>query len=190
MSTISTSNTLSGIETPATGTYAIDASHSNLVVTARHLMVSKVRGLFSGVSGTITIADDPLASNVEVVVQADTIDTREPQRDAHLKAADFLDVENHPEITFRSTSVEQVKGERFRLAGELTIRGVTKPVVLDFDYQGTFRDPWGGTRLGFEAKGEIDREDWDITWNAALETGGVLVSKKLTFEFELQAVKQ
>ena len=190
MTDTATTISLSGLELPEPGTYAIDASHSNLVVTARHLVVSRVRGWFSDVSGTITIDEDPLASSVEAAVGAASINTREEQRDAHLRAADFLDVENHPTITFHSTSVEQVKGDRFRLNGDLTIRGVTKPVALDFEYQGTFSDPWGGTRIGFEARGEIDREQWGMTWNAALETGGVLVSKKLSFDFELQAVKQ
>jgi polyisoprenoid-binding protein YceI len=190
MTTTSTTQILAGVEAPAAGVYAIDPSHSNLGVTARHLMVSKVRGFFSGVSGSITIADDPLASSVELTVQADTIDTRDEQRDGHLKGADFLDVENYPELTFRSTKVEQVKNENFRVTGDLTIRGVTKPVVVELEYRGEAKDPWGGTRILFEARGEIDREEFGITWNAALETGGVLVSKKLAFEFETEAVKQ
>ena len=192
MSTQTTSQTqpVSGIEVPPAGTYAIDGSHTNLGVTARHLMVSKVRGYFSDVAGTVTIADDPLASSVELTVKADSIDTRDAQRDGHLKSADFLDVENYPELTFRSTSVEQVKGETFRVTGDLTVRGVTRPVTVELEYQGTAKDPWGGSRIAFEAKGEIDREEFGITWNAALETGGVLVSKKLSFEFEGQAVKQ
>ena len=190
MSTQTTPKTITGIDVPPAGLYAIDGSHTNLGVTARHLMVSKVRGYFSEVAGTVTIADDPLASSVELTVKADTIDTRDAQRDGHLKGADFLDVENYPELTFRSTSVEQVKNEKFKVTGDLTIRGVTRPLTLDLEYQGTAQDPWGGSRIAFEAKGEIDREEFGITWNAALETGGVLVSKKLTFEFEGEAVKQ
>ena len=190
MSTHTTVQTVSGIEVPPAGTYAIDGSHTNLGVTARHLMVSKVRGYFSEVSGTVTIADDPLASSVELVVKADSIDTRDAQRDGHLKSADFLDVENFPELTFRSTNVEQVKNEKFKVTGDLTIRGVTRPLTLDLEYQGTAQDPWGGSRIAFEAKGEVDREEFGITWNATLETGGVLVSKKLSFEFEGEAVKQ
>jgi len=190
MTTTTNVTTISRIEIPEAGVYAIDGSHSNLGVTARHLMVSKVRGFFSDLSGTITIADNPSESSVEVLVKADSIDTRDAQRDGHLKSADFLDVENHPELTFRSTGLEQVAGETFRLNGDLTIRGVTRPVTFDLEYRGVAKDPWGGTRIAFEAKGEINREDFGITWNAALETGGVLVGKKLAFEFEVEAVKQ
>lgn len=190
MSTTTSDQGFTGIELPEPGVYAIDASHSNLVVTARHLMVAKVRGFFTELEGAITVAEDPAASSVEVRVKADSIDTRDAQRDAHLKSADFLDVENYPELSFRSTGVEQVKGEKFRLHGELTVRGVTRPVTVDLEYQGAAKDPWGGSRIAFDARGEIDREEFGITWNAALETGGVVVGKKLTFELEVEAVKQ
>ncbi|HEX4978868.1 MAG TPA: YceI family protein [Acidimicrobiales bacterium] len=189
MSTSSTTP-LAGIDLPEPGTYAIDPTHSTLVVVARHLMVAKVRGYFTELDGTVTVADDPLASSVEVTVKASSIDTRDEQRDAHLASADFLDVENHPDIRFRSTGLEHAGGTSFRLSGELTIRGVTRPVVADLEYLGRTGDPWGGTRIAFEARGEIDREEFGVTWNAALETGGVVVGKKLTFEFDVEAVKQ
>jgi polyisoprenoid-binding protein YceI len=179
-----------GVELPTTGTYEIDASHSTVGVVARHLVVSKVRGRFSDVAGTITIADDPAASSTDVVIGAASIDTRDTKRDEHLRSADFLDAERFPQLRFRSTELAHVDGNRWRLAGELTIKDVTRPVVFDVEFLGNLKDPWGNDRIAFEGKGEIDREDWDITWNVALETGGVLVSKKLTFELEIQAVKQ
>jgi polyisoprenoid-binding protein YceI len=191
MTTIQTSTGLPhGVDLPAPGTYEIDASHSTVGVVARHLMVSKVRGRFSDVSGTVTIAEDAIASSTGVVIGAASIDTREAKRDEHLRSADFLDVERFPQLAFTSTALDHVHGNRWRLAGDLTIKGISRPVTFDVEFLGNAKDPWGGDRIAFEAKGELDREDWDITWNVALEAGGVLVSKKLTFELEIQAVKQ
>jgi len=149
-------------------------------------MVTKVRGNFTDVSGAITIAERPEDSTVEITLGAASIATGSEQRDAHLRSADFLDVENHKELTFRSTSV-QLDGIGGTLNGEFTIRGITKPVSLDFEYLGAFSDPWGNAKIGFSAKGTLVREDWDLTWNVPLEGGGVLVSKTVDLEIEVQA---
>ena len=183
--------TLPGIDLPPAGTYVIDPSHSSIGAVARHLVVTKVRGRFAEFAGTIAIDDDDWTnSTAEVLVQTASIDTRNADRDAHLRGADFLDVERFPELRFRSTGVEHTKGNRFRLYGELTIRDVTKSVAFDLTFLGNLKDPWGNDRIAFEASGELDREIFGITWNVALETGGVLVSKKLQFELEVQAVRQ
>ena len=184
MSTLETSTAL-----PATGTYAIDASHSHLGFKVRHLVVGKTRGRFAEVDGTVTIAESPLASSVEVTVPLTSVDTRDAGRDEHLRGADFFDVENHPTMTFRSTGVREHSGE-YLVDGELTVRGVTKPLTLEASFDGSARDPWGGERIAFSAKGSVDREAFGLTWNQALETGGVLVGKKVDIEIEAEFVKQ
>ncbi|MBA2317071.1 MAG: YceI family protein [Euzebyales bacterium] len=182
--------TVEGRAVPAPGTYTIDPSHSNVEAMARHLMLSKVRGHFAQFSGRIVVADDIAASSVEVSIAAASIDTRDANRDEHLRSADFLDVDAHPELTFRSTGVEPAGSDRWTLHGDLTIRGVARPVALDLEFLGDATDPWGNARALFSATTEIDREDFRITWNQALETGGVLVSKKLRIELEIQAVRE
>lgn len=177
-------------QVPETGTYEIDPSHSSVGFAARHLMVSKVRGQFTSFSGAITVADPPEQSSVEVTIDAASIDTADAKRDEHLRSADFLDVENHPTLTFRSTAVEVVDDERLRVTGDLTVRGQTQPVVLEATYDGTAKDPWGGTRLGFEARADVDRETWGLTWNVALESGGMLVGKKVQLDLAVEAVKK
>jgi polyisoprenoid-binding protein YceI len=152
-------------------------------------MVTKVRGNFAEVTGTIEITEQPEQSSVDVVIGAASIDTRSPDRDGHLKSADFLDVERFPELRYRSTGVRR-NGRTWQLDGELTVRDVTRPVVLDVEFEGSATDPWGGSRISFTAKGELDREDFGITWNQALETGGVLVSRKVQIELDVQAVRQ
>lgn len=179
-----------GRQIPAAGVWQIDRVHSSIEFVVRHLMVSKVRGRFADYSGTIQVADVPEQSSVEVTIQAASIDTREPQRDAHLRSPDFLDAERFPTLTFRSRSLEPLGGEQFRVHGDLTIRGVTRPVVLDAEFLGVTADPWGGLRAGFSATADIDREDYGLTWNQALETGGVLVGKKARIEIEVEAVRQ
>lgn len=168
---------------PAVGTYSIDPSHSTVQAVARHLMVSKVRGGFTSFSGTITVGEAVADSGVQVTIDAASISTREEKRDEHLRSADFLDVETHPQLTFRSTRVE--KG--FTVHGDLTIAGTTKEVALDTDYLGTYKNPWGQTVAAFSATTKINREDWGMTWNAPLEAGGVLVGKELTIELEIEA---
>jgi polyisoprenoid-binding protein YceI len=181
--------TIQGREVPPPGHYLIDPSHSSLQIIARHLMISKVRGRFEDFTGSIVIADDPAESRVEAVVQASSIDTGDRQRDDHLRSADFLDVEHHPEIRFRSTHVRPLPNDKWEVSGDLTIRGLTRPLVVEVEYCGTMTDPWDNVRIAFLATGEVNREDFDITWNQALETGGFLVGKGLRLECDVEAVR-
>lgn len=169
------------------GVYEIDPAHSSITATARHLVFTKVRGTFGDFSGTITIADPIEDSKVDAVIQATSIDTRQPQRDEHLRSPDFLDVENFPTLEFHTTKVEPNSSDGFSVHGDLTIRGVRRPVVIDATFLGPQIDPWGNRRIIFEGSTSITREDFGITWNQALETGGVLVSSKLDIDLEVQA---
>jgi polyisoprenoid-binding protein YceI len=178
--------TVDGAAVPAAGTWVIDGSHTSAEFVARHLMVTKVRGGFGSVTGTIEVADDPTASRVEVVIDTASISTADADRDGHVKSPDFFDVENHPEIRFVSTAVRP-KGSSWVLDGDLTIKDITKPVTLDFDFVGLAADPWGNQKAAFSATTTVEREDWDLNWNVALEAGGVLVSKKVNIEIEMQA---
>jgi polyisoprenoid-binding protein YceI len=171
------------------GTWEIDPSHSSVNFSARHLMVSKVRGRFTSFQGTIKVPEDALQSSVNVVIDTASIDTRDESRDAHLKSADFVDVEKYPTITFASTEVTDLDGSDFTLRGHLSIAGVTHPVELKVEFNGSQQDPWGGTRAGFEAKTEFNRKDFGLAFNVALEGGGVLVGDKVTVELEIEAVK-
>jgi polyisoprenoid-binding protein YceI len=174
----------------ATGTYTIDPTHSRLGFVARHAMVTKVRGSFNTFDATVEVdGDDLAASKVSVTIDVNSIDTRNEQRDGHLRSNDFLDIATYPEITFVSTEVTPVDDDVIRVTGDLTIKGVAKPVSIDFTYEGSAVDPFGNQRVGFEGSVVINRKDWGITWNAALETGGVLVSDKVTLEFEISAIK-
>ncbi len=175
-----------------TGTYHLDPAHTRVGFVARHAMITKVRGAFNEVEGTGYLdADSPERTSVTVTItiQATSIDTRNAQRDAHLRSNDFLDLETHPLITFVSTRAEQVDATTYRLTGDLTIKGVTKPVSIDFEFTGSAVDPFGNTRVGFEGSTTINGKDWGVNWNAALEAGGVLVSEKVTLEFEVSAIK-
>ncbi|MEZ5137497.1 MAG: YceI family protein [Acidimicrobiales bacterium] len=171
------------------GTWTIDPSHSEVGFTVRHLMVSKVRGLFETFEGAITIADDPLASSVSAEVDLSSINTRDAQRDGHLKSGDFFDVETHPKMTFASTSVTEA-GDGYRVVGELTIKDVTRSVTLDLEFNGVGGDPWGGTRAGFTATGEISRKDFGIDFQIPLEGGGVVIGDKISIVLEVEAVLQ
>lgn len=177
-------------ETLATTAWKIDPAHSHVEFAVRHLMISTVRGRFAGVQGTVRV-DDPNSSAADVDVRIDvaTIDTREPQRDAHLRSADFFDVEKYPHLTFKAGRILDRKGREFKLAGELTIHGVTRPVVLDVTEEGRGRDPWGGERLGIAATTKIKRSDYGLTWNQALEAGGVVVGDDVKVLLELELVK-
>lgn len=168
-----------------TGIWTIDPAHTDVAFVARHLMVTKVRGRFPSVTGTITVGDRNEDSEATVTVDMASITTGAPDRDAHLRSADFFDVENHPTMTFTSTSFT---GDT--LTGNLTIKDVTKPVTFDVEFNGTQTDPWGGTRAGFEAETEVNRKDWDLTWNTPLEGGGVLVSDKVKLIIDVQLVRQ
>ena len=181
--------TFDGVTIPEPGTFALDAPHTTVGFVARHLMVSKVRGSFTEVAGTIIIADAPLESSVDVTIGAGSINTGSPDRDQHLRSNDFLDLENHPEITFRSTRVAKYTGTEFVLVGDLTIRGVTREVDLSVEFDGLARSPWGQEVIAFTATTEIDREAFGITWNQALETGGVLVSKTVKIEISAEATR-
>jgi len=172
-------------------TWNIDPSHSAIAFSVRHMVVSKTRGRFLKWSGQIRFdPDEPAASSVEVTIDPASLDTAEPQRDAHLRSADFFDVEKFPTASFRSTKVEGLSGDRYRITGHLTIHGVTKTVVLDATYEGSGKDPWGGERAGFVASTSIDRRDFGLEWNKALETGGLLVGEKVELTLEVEAVKQ
>ena len=186
----STPRTIDGQEIPAAGAYSLDVSHSSVGFSVRHLMVGKTRGRFAAFTGTVVVAEDPLASSVEVEIDAASIDTRDEQRDGHLRSPDFFDVENHPTLSYRSTRVTPAGQGRWNVDGELTIRGVTRNVPLEVTYEGSVTDPWGNPRAGFSAKAELDREAFGLTWNQVLETGGVLVGKKVTIEIEAEGVRQ
>lgn len=177
-----------------TSTWTLDPAHSQVEFSVRHLMITKVRGRFADVSGRVELDEEaPERSRVEVEIGASSIDTRQDDRDKHLRSPDFLHVESHPTLTFRSTGVEGLRlapGTSFRVVGELTIRGVTKEVVLDAEYGGTGGDPWGGERIAFSARTALDRREFGLEWNQALEKGGVLVGNEVTIEIEAQAVKQ
>jgi polyisoprenoid-binding protein YceI len=176
--------------TTLTGTYAIDPSHSRIGFVARHAMVTRVRGSFNEFEGSgFFDAEHPENSKAQLTIKAASIDTRNADRDGHLRSNDFFDMEHHPEITFVSTGVEQVDAENYRVTGDLTIKGVAKPVTVDFEYTGAAVDPFGNHRVGFEGKTTVNRKDWSVNWNAALEAGGVLVSEKVTLEFEVSAIR-
>jgi polyisoprenoid-binding protein YceI len=180
----------STIPSTLTGTYTIDPTHSRIGFVARHAMVTKVRGSFNEFAGGGYFnAEDPSASTAEISIQAASIDTRNADRDAHLRSNDFFDMETYPEIRFVATSIELVDAENFRVTGDLTIKGVTKPVTVDFEYNGSAVDPFGNTRVGFEGRTTVNRKEWGVNWNAALEAGGVLVSEKVTLEFEISAIR-
>ncbi len=172
-----------------TGDYTIDPSHSRLGFSARHAMVTTVRGQFTDFAGTAHIdSANPAASRVELAIQTASIDTGVADRDGHLRSADFFDADNNKEITFVSTKVER-DGVEWTITGDLTIKGVSRPVTIEFEQTGSARDPFGNLRVGFEGATSINRKDWDLTWNAALETGGVLVSEKIKLEFDVSAIQ-
>jgi polyisoprenoid-binding protein YceI len=177
-----------------TTTWTIDPAHSSVEFAVKHMMFTTVRGRFKDFKGTIVVDEEnPDRSTVEVEIAAATIDTGVADRDGHLRSADFLDVENHPTLVFRSKRVDGAmkdEGDSFRVTGDLTIRGTTFEVTLDSVYEGTGKDPWGGTRAGARANTRIDRRDWGLQWNQALETGGILVANEVRLEIEIQAVKQ
>ena len=177
-------------ETPTTTAWTIDPAHTEVGFSVKHLMISTVRGRFGDVRGTIRLdGDDLTRASVEAEIATASIDTRQEQRDAHLRSADFFEVEKYPTINFRSTRIERVADDRYRVVGQLTIRGVTREVSLDVTNEGRGRDPWGGERLGFSATATIDRRDFGLTWNQALETGGVLVSNEIRVSIDVEAVK-
>ena len=182
--------TVNGVTFPAAGTWALDPAHTSVEFQAKHLMVAKVKGHFAGAQGALEIAEDPTQSSAQITIDATTLTTGVADRDGHLKSADFLEVEAYPQITFRTTTLEHDGGSDWKLRGELSIHGVTRPVTLETEYNGVGADPWGGTRAFFSAETRIDREDWGLTWNQALEAGGWLVGKEIRIAIEVEAVRQ
>ena len=180
--------TWQGLQIPPAGTYDIDPAHTTLEVIARHMMIAKVRGRFAEFSGHIVVGEDPADSSVEVDIQAGSIDTNEEQRDQHLRSPDFLDVEQWPSITLQGSGPRHEGGRDFSLTADLTIRDVTRPVEISFSLEGVTTDPWGNTRAFFTGAFTVDRDAFGVTWNQALETGGVMVGKELKVEVDVQAV--
>jgi polyisoprenoid-binding protein YceI len=177
--------------TAARTTWKVDPAHSQVEFAVRHMMITTVRGRFTDVKGTVvTEGNDPTRAEVEVIIDANSIDTREPQRDAHLKSADFFDVEKFPYITFKSQRATDVRGDEFKLVGDLTIHGVTREVVLEVTSEGQAKDPWGNERAGYSATTRINRSDFGLTWNQALETGGLLVGDEIKITLDLELIKQ
>ncbi|MEV0174035.1 YceI family protein [Streptomyces sp. NPDC050803] len=173
-----------------TGDYSIDPAHSTLGFVARHAMVTNVKGKFLDFSGSLRLdGTDPSKSTASIDVKMDSIDTGSADRDGHLKSADFFKADEFPTMTFRSTKAEALGGDDYRITGELTILGTTKPLTIDLEFNGAAKDPFGNERVGFEGKAEILRSEWGLTWNAALETGGVLVSDKIKLNFDISAIK-
>jgi polyisoprenoid-binding protein YceI len=174
----------------ATQRWNIDTSHSGVHFTVRHMVVAKVRGSFERWQGVVDFDEEkPSASKVSVRIEAASLATREEKRDAHLRSADFFDVERYPALTFESTRVEKLDGNDYRVAGELTIHGITRSVVLETEYLGGGKDPWGNARIGFQARTTINRKDFGLNWNQVLEAGGVLVGDKIEIELDVEAVQ-
>ena len=169
-----------------TGTFTIDPTHSRVGFSARHAMVTKVRGSFNEYTGGGTVADG--AASLSIDISVNSIDTRNSDRDAHLQSPDFFDAATFPKITFASTSIKDAGGEKVTVEGNLTVKDVTKPLTIEFEYTGTATDPYGNARFGFEGAAEINRKEFGLTWNAALETGGLLVSENVKLEFEISAI--
>ena len=171
--------------------WQIDPSHSHITFTVRHMMISKVRGRFEAFSGSVNFDEaNPANTTVNIEVDLTSVNTRDEKRDGHLKSPDFFDVEKYPTMTFVITRVEQIDAHNGRLYGSLTIKGISKEIVLDVEYAGTAKSPWGSVSAGFSARGAVNRKEWGLNWNQALETGGVLVGDKINIEIELELVKQ
>jgi polyisoprenoid-binding protein YceI len=172
-------------------TWNIDTAHSAIHFSVRHMVVSKTRGRFTKFGGQLEFdPDNPEAAKVQVTIEPASVDTADSQRDGHLRSADFFDVEKFPTASFKSTRVEDLGGDKYRISGDLTIRGVTKPLSFDATFEGSGKDPWGGERAGFSGGTTIDRRQFGLEWNKALETGGVLVGEKVELSLEVEAVKQ
>ena len=190
MTDVATTREFEGLQIPAAGTYQLDAAHKRVGFVVRHLMVSKVRGNFAEADATITIAEDPLQSSVTASIVTASVQTGNVDRDNHLRTGDFFEAEKYPAITFRSTGIKSHAGAEFVLDGELTIKDVTKPVELVVEFEGATTSPYGQQVFGFSATTEIDREDWGLTYNMALESGGVMIGKKVKIEIEGEAIRQ
>lgn len=179
---------MSALSALTPGTWTVDASHSHIGFVARHLMVAKVRGRFNDFSGTISVAENPLDSKVSATVQIASIETNDAGRNGHLLGADFFDAEHFPTMELATTGIE-ADGDDYVLHTQLTIKGVTRPVDFELEFEGVETDPWGNTKAGFSAEAEVNRKDWGLEWNVALETGGVLVGEKVKILLEIEALK-
>jgi polyisoprenoid-binding protein YceI len=178
-------------KTSITTRWNIDPVHSEVGFSVKHMMVSNVRGRFNEVTGYIDFDEnDPSTAKIDVEINTNSVDTRQEQRDTHLRSADFFDAENHPKMSFVSTKVEHVKGDNYRVTGDLTIRGTTKPITLDATFEGVSPDPYGGVRSGFSATGKINRHDFGLNYNAAIEAGGVVVGADIKIQLEVEAIKE
>jgi polyisoprenoid-binding protein YceI len=186
---MSATRTFAGVELPAAGVWQIDPGHAEVGFVGRHFGLTKVRGRFTGVDGAVVIGDNPAESSVEVTIDMRSVSSGDQSRDDHLRSGDFFDVEQHPTATYRSAAVT-VNGTSGMVDGELTIKGVTRPVRLQVDYLGHAADPWGNDRAVFSATSRLNREDWGLTWNMLLEAGGLLVSKEITLEIEVELIRQ
>jgi polyisoprenoid-binding protein YceI len=178
-----------GQEIPVPGTYSIDTSHSSVEFVGRHLGLAKVRGRFTKFGGDIQIAETPEDSSVEVDIDVASVESADARRDEHLRSPDFFHVDEHPSMVFKSTTVTPVDAGTWEVSGDLTIRGVTRPVVLHTEFEGAENSPFGDQRVGFSATTEVNREDWDLGWNVVLESGGLLVGKKIKIELNIEAVR-
>lgn len=185
--TLAATRTVDGRDVPVAGTWNIDPGHTTITFEGRHMMISKVRGSFGLTDGTITVAEDPLASGLEVVIDTASVASGSADRDGHLRSPDFFDVEAYPHMTFAGEGLEMTD-DGYRMSGVLTIKDVSHPVELDFEFNGGVIDPSGAALVAFSASTTIDREDWGLTWNMALETGGVLVGKKIKISIDAEAV--
>jgi polyisoprenoid-binding protein YceI len=187
---VSSTREFEGLQIPAAGTYLLDAAHKRVGFVARHLMVSKVRGNFGEATATIVIGEDPLQSSVTATITTASVFTGQPDRDNHLRTGDFFEAEKYPTMEFASTGMKWQSGNEFLLDGNLTIKGITKPVELLVEFEGAGRSPYGQDVFGFSATTEIDREEWGLTYNMALESGGVMIGKKIKIEIEGEAIRQ
>lgn len=187
---IATTREFQGLQIPAAGTYVLDAAHKRVGFVVRHLMVSKVRGDFAQAEATVTIGEDPLQSAVTATIHTASVTTGQADRDNHLRTGDFFEAEKYPTMEYRSTGIKSFEGNEFVLTGELTIKDVTRPVDLLVEFEGVGRSPYGFDVFGFSATAEIDREDWGLTYNMALESGGVMIGKKVKIEIEGEAIRQ
>ena len=185
-----TTRQVEGLELPEPGTFSIDSGHSSVGFVVRHMMVSKVRGRFANFDGRIVVGETPAESSVEVSIESASVDTKEENRDAHLRSPDFFDVEKYPTWTFASSKLVPTGKGHFDLEGELTLHGVTRPITLEVEQEGVAVDPYGNERIGFSASTELNREDWGVTFNMAMEAGGVVVGKTVKLELEIEAVRQ
>lgn len=187
---MSATRTLAGVELPAPGVWQIDPGHADVAFIGRHFMLTKVRGRFTKLSGAVTIADEPTDSAIEVTIDMASVSSGDQARDDHLRSADFFDVDIHPTASFRSTAITRSGDTTGSVTGDLTIKDITRPVTLEVQYLGHARDPWGKDRAVFSAHTTLNREDWDLTWNMVLDTGGLLVSKEIRIEIEIETVRQ